>query len=83
VAVGIYAAWEAGDLAKARAFQARLAPVRKLFGVGSHPSGLKEAMSQLGTLKCTKCRRPTGELSPAQKGEVTKVLREVGLLPQG
>lgn len=80
LAVGIYQAWEANDLPKALALQARLAPVRKLFGVGSHPGGLKEAMFQLGMLECTKCRRPTLDLTPAQKQQVTGVLKEAGLL---
>lgn len=78
-AVGIYRAWEAGDLVTARAMQVRLAPVRKLFGVGSHPAGLKEAMVQLGMLECGRCRRPTGELSPGQKDEVRAILRKAGL----
>jgi 4-hydroxy-tetrahydrodipicolinate synthase len=80
LAVGIYTAWQANDLAKAKAFQTRLAPVRKLFGIGSHPGGLKEAMLQLGMIGCTKCRRPTLDLSPAQKQQVTAVLKEAGLL---
>ena len=79
VAVGIYQAVEAGELAKARELQAKLAPVRKLFGVGSHPAGLKEAMVQLGMIECGRCRRPTLDITPAQKAEVTKVLREAGL----
>ncbi len=79
VAVGIYTAVQAGDLVKARALQAKLSPVRKLFAVGSHPAGLKEAMIQLGMLGCGRCRRPTLDLTPAQKDEVRKILREVGL----
>lgn len=78
-AVGIHRAVEAGDLAKARELQARLSPVRKLFGVGSHPAGLKEAMVQLGLLTCGKCRRPTLDLTPAHKEEVRKILKEIGL----
>lgn len=79
LAVGIYDAVVAGDLAKARQLQARLAPVRRLFTVGSHPSGLKEAMVQLGMIECGRCRRPTLDMTPAQKSEVTAVLREAGL----
>ena len=80
LAVGIHTAVTAGDLPKARQYQARLAPVRRLFGVGSHPAGLKEAMVQLGLIGCGRCRRPTFDLTSSQKGEVTKILREVGLL---
>jgi 4-hydroxy-tetrahydrodipicolinate synthase len=80
VAVGIYNAVQAGDLVKARELQAKLSPVRKLFTVGSHPAGLKEAMVQLGMLACGRCRRPTLDLTPAQKDEVKKILREIGLL---
>ena len=80
LAVGVHAAWEANDLAKAREFQGRLAPVRKLFGVGSHPGGLKEAMIQLGMIPCGTCRRPSLPLSPAQKQQVTAILKEAGLL---
>jgi dihydrodipicolinate synthase/N-acetylneuraminate lyase len=42
--VGIYTAWQAKDYAKALELQTKLAPVRRLFTVGSHPGGLKEAM---------------------------------------
>ncbi len=79
LAVGIYQAVEAGDLLKARELQSRLAPVRKLFGVGSHPAGIKEAMVQLGMLDCGQCRRPTLPLTSLQKDEVRKILRECGL----
>ncbi len=77
--VGIYKAVDAGDLPKARELQSKLAPVRKLFTVGSHPAGIKEAMVQLGMLDCGRCRRPTLDLTSAQKEEVRKVLRETGL----
>ncbi len=80
LAVGIHDAVMAGDLPKARELQAKLAPVRRLFTIGSHPLGLKEAMVQLGILECGRCRRPTLDLTPAQKSEVTAVLREAGLL---
>jgi 4-hydroxy-tetrahydrodipicolinate synthase len=80
LAVGIHAAVEAGDLPKALALQARLSPVRKLFTVGSHPAGIKEGMVQLGLLTCGRCRRPTLDLSPAQKQEVRKILVRAGLL---
>src|SRR5574341_2452695 len=63
LAVGIYQAVQAGDLPKARDLQARLAPVRRLFAVGSHPAGIKEAMVQLGMLDCGRCRRPTLDLT--------------------
>jgi 4-hydroxy-tetrahydrodipicolinate synthase len=79
VAVGIYDAVMAGDLTKARQLQAKLAPVRRLFTVGSHPLGLKEAMVQLGMIECGRCRRPTLDITPAQKNEVTAILREAGL----
>jgi 4-hydroxy-tetrahydrodipicolinate synthase len=79
LAVGIHDAVMAGDLAMARDLQAKLAPVRRLFTVGSHPLGLKEAMVQLGTIECGRCRRPTLDITPAQKDEVAAVLREAGL----
>jgi 4-hydroxy-tetrahydrodipicolinate synthase len=79
LAVGIYDAVVAGDLPKARQLQAKLAPVRRLFTVGSHPLGLKEAMVQLGMIECGRCRRPTLELTPAQKQEVSSILSEAGL----
>lgn len=79
LAVGIYDAVTAGDLPKARKLQAQLAPVRRLFTVGSHPVGLKEAMVQLGVITCGRCRRPTLDATPAQKKEVAAVLREAGL----
>lgn len=80
LAVGIYDAVQTGDLAKARELQAKLSPVRKLFTVGSHPAGIKEAMVQLGMLECGRCRRPTFDLTPMQKEEVRKILRETELM---
>ena len=79
LAVGIHDAVMAGDLARARLLQAQLAPVRRLFTVGSHPLGLKEAMVQLGIIACGRCRRPTLDITPAQKNEVTAILRGAGL----
>ncbi len=79
LAVGIHDAVMAGDLPKAKQLQDKLAPVRRLFTIGSHPLGLKEAMVQLGTIECGRCRRPTLDITPAQKNEVTAVLREAGL----
>ncbi len=79
LAVGIFRAVEAGNLTEARSLQTKLAPVRKLFTVGSHPAGIKEAMVQLGMLACGRCRRPTQDLTPAQKGEVAAILRRAGL----
>jgi 4-hydroxy-tetrahydrodipicolinate synthase len=79
LAVGIHDAVTAGDLAKARQLQATLAPVRRLFTVGSHPLGLKAAMVQLGIIACGRCRRPTLDITPAQKAEVAAILREAGL----
>jgi 4-hydroxy-tetrahydrodipicolinate synthase len=79
LAAGIYDAVQAGDLSKAKHLQDRLAPVRKLFGIGSHPAGLKAAMVQLGMIECGKCRRPTLDVTPAQKAEVTRVLQEAQL----
>ena len=70
---------EAGTCRRPGSLQAKLAPVRRLFGVGSHPLGLKEAMVQLGMIECGRCRRPTLDITPAQKTEVTTVLREAGL----
>jgi 4-hydroxy-tetrahydrodipicolinate synthase len=80
MAVGIYKAVQAGDLPKARELQAKLAPVRKLFAIGSHPAGIKEAMVQLGMLHCSRCRRPTLDLTPAQKDQVRKILLEAGFM---
>ncbi|HSD52111.1 MAG TPA: 4-hydroxy-tetrahydrodipicolinate synthase, partial [Candidatus Methylomirabilis sp.] len=80
LAVGIYQAVQAGDLPKARELQARLAPVRKLFAMGSHPAGIKEAMVQLGMLDGGRCRRPTLDLTPGQREEVRSILRDTGLL---
>jgi 4-hydroxy-tetrahydrodipicolinate synthase len=79
LAVGIYQAVLAGDLPKARELQAKLAPVRRLFAVGSHPAGIKEAMVQLGMLDWGRCRRPTLDLTPAQRDEVRKIVQEAGL----
>jgi 4-hydroxy-tetrahydrodipicolinate synthase len=80
LAVGIYTAWQAKEYANALELQTKLAPVRKLFSIGSHPGGLKEAMVQLGMIQCGQCRRPALPLSSAQKQQVTGVLKEAGLL---
>jgi 4-hydroxy-tetrahydrodipicolinate synthase len=77
--VGIYDRFVAGDITAAGAAQARLAPLRHAFGLGTFPCVIKEALNIIG-ISVGRCRAPVGELSPEARQKLTEVLRDLGLV---
>lgn len=83
--VSIYDNWMHGDLIKAQQAQDALRPLRRSFQLGTIPSALKEAMSQLG-LPAGPARYPVQRLGEAQKHEIAEMIRsyrEAGVIPKG
>ncbi len=77
--VGIYEAFHAGDHARARALQDRVAALREgLPRFGSYPLWVKESLALLG-LPAGPARRPILPLSDAQRAELRAFLRGLGL----
>jgi len=78
--VGIYETFRAGDHARARALQDRVAALREgLPRFGSYPLWVKEALELLG-LPAGPARRPILPLSEAQRAELRAFLRSLGLI---
>ncbi|HXX40023.1 MAG TPA: dihydrodipicolinate synthase family protein [bacterium] len=78
LAVGIYEAVRQGDLAEARALQARLAVLREAFDLGSFPVVVKEAMDLRG-LPAGPARLPVTPLSDATRERLRAILAEIGV----
>jgi 4-hydroxy-tetrahydrodipicolinate synthase len=78
LAVGIYDAVRAGDLDKARKLQAKLAPVRMAFGLGTFPGVVKEAMQMMG-LPAGPARRPVGAMSDQARTQLETILVQAGV----
>ncbi|GBG08374.1 dihydrodipicolinate synthase family protein [Paenibacillus agaridevorans] len=70
----IYNNWANGDLEAAQHAQDALRPLRNSFQLGTIPSALKEAMSQLG-LPGGPARFPVKGLGESQKREVAKMIQ--------
>lgn len=78
--VGVYEAFRAGDHARARALQDRVAVLREgLPRFGSYPLWVKEALELLG-LPAGPARRPILPLSEGQRAELRAFLRDLGLI---
>ena len=77
--VGVYEAFGAGDHARARALQDRVAALREgLSRFGSYPLWVKESLDLLG-LPAGPARRPILPLSDAGRAELRAFLRGLGL----
>lgn len=80
--VRIYDACRAGDMDRARAAQAEIAPLREAFSLGTFPAVIKEALLLTG-LDAGPCRRPVGPLNDTARANLRKVLDDLGLLDEG
>jgi len=75
----IYEAFKAGDLDRARQAQARLAPLRIAFEMGTFPVVIKEALALMGI--CSgQAKAPIKPLSESRRQDLAQVLREMGVL---
>jgi len=77
--VGIYTAYQQGDLERSRELQRRLDPLRHAFSLGSFPVVVKDAMELLG-LPAGKCRAPITSLEGAPRERLIAILKEMGKL---
>jgi 4-hydroxy-tetrahydrodipicolinate synthase len=75
----IYNAFRAGDLARAKAAQLRLNPLRMALGLCTAPGGVKAALQVLGT-PIGPCRSPVGPLAPEKLPKMRTALQAAGLL---
>ena len=79
--VDIYQAVEAGDHAKAKELQKRLAPLSHAVTAQFGVPGLKAAMEMIG-LAGGDPRAPLMRVSAADRDEIRTVMRETGLFPE-
>jgi 4-hydroxy-tetrahydrodipicolinate synthase len=79
LAVGIYDAVKAGDLARAGELQQKVLPVRLAFGLGTFPVVVKEAMRMIGQA-AGPARRPVGPMSDEARIQLREVLQGAGVL---
>ena len=77
--VEIYRAWQRGDMEKGRIAQSKLAPLRMTFGLGTFPVVIKEALKLIG-IDVGPARAPVQHLAKDKKGELRRILRQMGLL---
>jgi 4-hydroxy-tetrahydrodipicolinate synthase len=77
--VEIFAAFERGDQAAAKAAQLRLNPLRLSLGLGTAPGGVKAALALLGK-SLGPSRSPVAPLSPEKQQKMRAILEQVGLL---
>ncbi len=75
----IYNAFRDGDLARSKAAQLRLNPLRMALGLCTAPGGVKAALQVLGT-PIGPCRSPVGPLAPDKLPKMRAALQAAGLL---
>ncbi len=78
IVAGIYDAYQEGNLAKAREYQYRLAPLRIAFGLGTFPVVMKEALRLVG-IDAGVALRPVGPLSDANRAKLTEIIKQLGV----
>lgn len=77
--VGIYEAFQKGDLPTARTLQDRLAPIRLSLTLGTGNGAVKEAMTLLGR-PAGPNRAPIGTLPPEKREKLKAILSRAGLI---
>ncbi|MCL2319747.1 MAG: 4-hydroxy-tetrahydrodipicolinate synthase [Treponema sp.] len=75
----IYNKYMAGDIAGSLEDQYRLVPLRIAFTLGSFPTVIKEALELLG-IEAGPCAAPTGPMTPEEKDQLKKILKEMKLI---
>jgi 4-hydroxy-tetrahydrodipicolinate synthase len=80
--VEIYESFRKSDLARAKAAQLRLNPLRLALGLCTAPGAVKAALDLLG-MPVGPCRSPVAGLSPEKKGRMRAALQAAGLTPSG
>ena len=75
----IYDAFVAGDLERSRQAQARLAPLRLAFELGTFPVVIKEALALMGICGA-RAKAPVAPLAEAPRAQLKTVLQEMQIL---
>ena len=75
----IYNAFVAGDLERARQAQARLAPLRIAFDLGTFPVVIKEALALMGICSAH-AKAPVKPMADTRRAELKLVLQNLGVL---
>ncbi len=78
LSVGIYECLQRGDAEGARAYQRRLAPLRRAFALGTHPAMLKAGAEMTGAAGGPP-RRPVAPLDEKQRETLREVLKGIGV----
>ncbi|MBI5366313.1 MAG: dihydrodipicolinate synthase family protein, partial [Planctomycetes bacterium] len=76
---GLVAAWERGEVARARELHFKLYPLARAMFVESNPAPAKAALAMLGRMS-DEVRLPLAPLSADARAKVEKALRAYGLL---
>jgi len=77
--VGIYKAYQAGDLTLSLELQHRLDPLRHAFNLGSFPVVVKDAMELIG-LPAGRSRAPIRSLEGKAREQLIQILKDMGKL---
>jgi len=73
------AAWEKGDIAKARKLHYKLEPLNATMFIETNPIPVKTALAMMGKIK-EEFRLPLCEMSDANKDKLKKTLKDYGLI---
>ena len=73
------AAWEKGDIAKARKLHYKLEPLNASMFIETNPIPAKTALAMMGKIK-EEFRLPLCEMSDANKDKLEKALKDYGLI---
>ncbi len=74
----IYNAFKAGDLARAREYQFKLAPLRMAFGLGTFPVIMKEGLKLVG-IDVGVTLPPVQPISEENRRALTEIIKSMGL----
>ena len=77
--VGIYEAFDKGDIEAAKSYQSRLHPVRMAMSLGTGNGAIKEALALLGR-SCGPNRSPIAPLADDKKAKLKSILAGAGLV---
>lgn len=75
--VDLYAAFRAGDLARAQRMQALIDPLQEAFALGSFSAMVKEALDIIG-MSAGPCRRPVAHLPADARAKLARILDALG-----
>ena len=78
--VSVYRKWQEGDITGAIERNERLFPIMQAMFIESNPVPVKTAMAMKGLIKSPEVRLPLCRMSNENEKELTRVMREAGIL---